>query len=415
MNTGPRDDAFVQRAQAGDNGAFGELLACHRPLAYRLACRLLGDAAEAQDVTQEACLQAFLSLSKLRDPERFGTWLAGIALNLARMRRRARRDHVSLEDWDGGRMAPGLTWAETQPSPEAAAEVRELHRCVLSALEALPAEQQAVVRLHYLDGLTLAEIGVLAGSPVGTVKARLHRAREKLRAALLQELSLEPSPAKEKAMIEVIVQDVIVRTQQSEAEAAPGQKISLLHAEPKDVLEAAGREALGPEAQPAGVALPPEEIFRHRVVLLKEKAGERVLPIWVGPHESDMLALQLSGQAAPRPLTYELTARLLEVAQAHIERVTISRLHEEVFYATLLVRANAQTHEVDARPSDALNLALRFQAPIFVDPAILEQAGCAPEALHGKLEKGLSQPPIVWVSHRPPEIQLPRRATEVKG
>jgi hypothetical protein len=109
-----------------------------------------------------------------------------------------------------------------------------------------------------------------------------------------------------------------------------------------------------------------------------------------------------------------LTARLLEAAQARIERLTISRLHAEVFYATLVVHVNAQTHEVDARPSDALNLALRFQAPIFVDPAILEQAGCAPEALHGKLEKGLSQPPIVWVSHRPPEIQLPRQTTEAK-
>jgi hypothetical protein len=320
-----------------------------------------------------------------------------------------------LEDWDGGRVALGFTWVETQPAPEAAAEIRELHRYVLRALEALPTEQQAVVRLHYLDGLTLAEIGVLAGSPVGTVKARLYRAREKLRAALLQELGLEHSPAKEKAMIEVIVQDVIVRTQQPEAEAAPGPKIMLLHAEPKDVLEAAAPEAPGAEAQATRVAYAPEEMFKHRVVLLKEKDGERVLPIWVGPHEGDMLALQLAGQSAPRPLTYELTARLLEAAQARIERLTIARLHAEVFYATLLVRTQAGAQEVDARPSDGLNLALRSQAPIFVDAALLEQAGCAPETLYDKLEKNVSQqPPIVWVSHRPPEIQLPRQTTEAK-
>jgi len=420
MSTGPRDDAFVQRAQAGDKGAFGELLARHRPLAYRLAWRLLGDAVEAEDVVQEASLQAYLGLNGLRHPERFGAWLAGIALNLGRLRLRARRDAVSLEDWDGGRVAPGFTWAETQPSPEAAAEIRELHGYVLRALEALPAEQQAVVRLHYLDGLTLNEIGVLAGSPLGTVKARLHRAREKLRAQLIRELSMEPAPApapprarstQERTMIEVIVQDVIVRTQNPEA--APDQKIILLRDQPQDVLEAARAAAPGPAASATQLPHPPEEKLQHRVVLLKEKAGERVLPIWVGPHEGDMLALQLAGQSAPRPLTYELTARLLEAAQARIERLTIARLHEEVFYATLLVRTQAGAQEVDARPSDGLNLALRCQAPIFVDAALLEQAGCAPEALYDKLEKSVSrQPPVVWVSQRAPAFPLPKRAPE---
>ena len=71
---------------------------------------------------------------------------------------------------------PDFTWADTQPSPEALAEVREFHQLVLGAIATLPAEQQQAVRLHYLDGMMLREIGLLAGVSVGTVKVRLHRA-----------------------------------------------------------------------------------------------------------------------------------------------------------------------------------------------------------------------------------------------
>jgi hypothetical protein len=152
------------------------------------------------------------------------------------------------------------------------------------------------------------------------------------------------------------------------------------------------------------------------VVLLRERSGERILPIWIGPHEGDMLALQLAGKSAPRPLTYELIARLLEMAKAAVERVAISRLHEEVFYATLFVRVNGQAHEVDARPSDALNLALRLNAPIFVAAEVMEVAGVMPDALSAKLASGQSRPEaeIEWVSVPAPDVNLPAR-TEKKG
>ncbi|MBM2850555.1 MAG: hypothetical protein HW418_3497 [Anaerolineales bacterium] len=379
------DADLVKRALAGDRAAFGPLVERHRSILLRLAQRMLGDPAEAEDVAQEACLHAFLSLSRLRDPERFGAWLCGIAVNLCRLRLRARRCTYALEDWEGGRVARGFTWAEALPSPEAAYEIRELHAVVLNAIALLPPEQQVVVRLHYLDGLTLTEIGVLAGAPLGTVKARLHRARERLRAELACEFAERTALSSRKEtlkMIEVVVQDVVMRA-----------------SKPKEAPEAAA-----PEAPP------------HRVVLLRERSGERILPIWIGPHEGDMLALQLAGKSAPRPLTYELIARLLEMAKAAVERVAISRLHEEVFYATLFVRVNGQAHEVDARPSDALNLALRLNAPIFVAAEVMEVAGVMPDALSAKLASGQSRPEaeIEWVSVPAPDVNLPAR-TEKKG
>jgi RNA polymerase sigma factor (sigma-70 family) len=409
------DRALVERALSGDKAAFGGLVDRHRPMAVRLARRMLGDSAEADDAAQEACLHAFLTLSRLRDPERFGAWLYGIVVNLCKMRLRARRTAYALEDWDGGRVAVRFHWSETQLPPEAAYEIRELHTAILRALELLPDEQRAAVRWHYLDGLTLAEIGVLSGAPAGTVKARLHRARERLRAELA---SLFTSQMRKeiKPMIEVTVKEVIMRV-----------------GKPRDVVEAAGRKQPGPDVPDVRVPLPPAgpgvfmlkgdeqkaEVFNLpvsgppaliRVVLLQERNGERLLPIWIGPHEADMISLQLAGGTAPRPMTYELTARLLEALHATIERVAVSRLHEDVFYATLWVRTGDAVQEVDARPSDAFNLALRVNAPIFVAPEVMDACGVQPDKLQAKLAEGQSETEAVtWISAPAPDMSMPKR------
>ncbi|MGQ0604730.1 MAG: bifunctional nuclease domain-containing protein, partial [Anaerolineales bacterium] len=342
-----------------------------------------------------------------------------------RMRARARKSVPGLEDYDGGRVPPGFTLSEAQLSPEAVIEIRDLHALVHRAIEALPAEQQAAVRLHYLDGLTLEEIGVIAGSPLGTIKARLHRAREKLRAQLLRELeAAHPSTARPTAgrsaqdvlrkeqpkMIEVIVDKVVMRMPKPVGDgpkddvlvpaphsgAFPGQQIMYLHSEV------------------AEFNLPAPH-FGHRVVLLKEKAGERILPIWIGPWEADSIALQLAGTATPRPLAHDLTMRLLEAAHATIERVAVSRLHEEVFYATISVRAGAVVTEVDARPSDALGLALRANVPIFVAPEIMDGQSLAPDKVNEKLEASMAQPPVQWewvAAPTPSVFQMPKRTSE---
>ena len=435
MDVSDRDTSLVARALSGDRAAFGALIERHRALAVTLAARLLGSVAEAEDVAQEACLQAYLGLHHLRAAERFGSWLCGIALNLARMRLRARRSVVSIEDWDGGRVAPGFTLAEAELQPEAVVEIRELHALVQRAVEALPPEQRAAVRLHYLDGLTLEEVGVIAGSPVGTIKARLHRAREKLRAQLLSELSqAHPSTCfaheatrpttgrsaqdawrKEKAkMIEVIVDRVVMRVPKP---AVEGGEFDVMVPAPPPVQAVNAQmiflQSTSPDMPMLTGALPH---LGSRVVLLKEKAGERVLPIWIGPAEADSISLQLAGAAMPRPMAHDLTMRLLEAAHVTIERVAVSRLHEEVFYATISVRAGETVSEVDARPSDALGLALRANAPIFVAPEIMDGQSLAPDKVNEKLEAGMTQPPPVkweWVSApTPPMPEWVKRSAE---
>ena len=193
--------ALVAQVLAGDKSAFAPLIDRHRPGAIRLARRLLGDSADAEDVVQEALPQAFLGSHDLRRPERFGAWLLGIVVNSCRMQLRSR------------------------------------------------------------------------------------------------------------------------------------------HA-----------------------------------VYPKEVAGARILPIWVGVVDGDLLAMQLANISPVRPLAYDLMARLLQVAEVPVERVAVTQLRDNIFYATIWVKVGDRVREVDARPSDALNLALRVRALIFVAPELFEHA-----------------------------------------
>src|SRR5262249_41545415 len=184
------DDAtLIARVLAGEKSAFGLLADRYRSTASRLAYRLCHSAADADDIVQEALLQAFLNLAALQRVDGFGAWLRGIVANLCKTRLRIQQARFFVEDWDGGRVPPQFTAADLAPSPEAVYEVRELHRIVLAAIATLPAAQQQAVRLHYFEGLTLWEIGRLAGVPVGAVKVRLHRARARLRTELTREFA----------------------------------------------------------------------------------------------------------------------------------------------------------------------------------------------------------------------------------
>ncbi len=120
------------------------------------------------------------------------------------------------------------------------------------------------------------------------------------------------------------------------------------------------------------------KLWRHRIVLLKETDGERALPIWIGPFEADALAAKLKSQSPQRPLTADLTTTLLQLAGLRVEQVVISRLHEQVFYASIIARTAQQTAEIDCRPSDAINLAVRLDAPLLVAEEVMAEAGVMP-------------------------------------
>jgi bifunctional DNase/RNase len=126
---------------------------------------------------------------------------------------------------------------------------------------------------------------------------------------------------------------------------------------------------------------------RH-VVILKETGRERYLPIWIGPWEASAIAMRLQGLTPERPLTHDLFASALEAIDARVDRVIISDLADETFHARLFLEQGGRIGEVDARPSDALALAVRVGAPIFAAPSVLDLAGLGVDGALGDEGEG---------------------------
>lgn len=111
------------------------------------------------------------------------------------------------------------------------------------------------------------------------------------------------------------------------------------------------------------------------IVVLKDVSSDAVMPIWVGIYEANAIAIEIEKVAAPRPMTHDLTRNLIRHLDARLEKVVITELKDDTFYSVLwLRRTGGEQMVVDARPSDALALALRSDCPIYVTETVLEQA-----------------------------------------
>jgi uncharacterized protein len=110
------------------------------------------------------------------------------------------------------------------------------------------------------------------------------------------------------------------------------------------------------------------------IVILRDADNQRVLPIWVGPVEANAIALQIENIAPPRPMTHDLLRNVVAEMGATLTRVIIADLRENTFYAYLELHRSGEVQFLDARPSDAIALAIRAKAPVFVDTRVLEQA-----------------------------------------
>ncbi|MBX3028634.1 MAG: bifunctional nuclease family protein [Chloroflexi bacterium] len=118
----------------------------------------------------------------------------------------------------------------------------------------------------------------------------------------------------------------------------------------------------------------------QHVVLLRERRGERYLPIWIGPWEASAIATRLQGMLPDRPLTHDLYTRTLLELGVRVERVVVSDLSEDTYRARIVLEQGELDVEVDARPSDAIAIALRADAPMFVANSVLDRAGVLPGA-----------------------------------
>ncbi len=114
------------------------------------------------------------------------------------------------------------------------------------------------------------------------------------------------------------------------------------------------------------------------VVILEENDGDRVLPIWIGPGEASAIAMEMADMKFSRPLTHDLLASVVGGLGGALQKVVISRVEENTYFAEMIIRRNGEVISVDARPSDSIAVALRLKADIFAHEALLERS--APEA-----------------------------------
>jgi bifunctional DNase/RNase len=115
-------------------------------------------------------------------------------------------------------------------------------------------------------------------------------------------------------------------------------------------------------------------VGKQPIVLLKTADGNRYLPIWIGQPEAAAILMKLQGASTPRPMTHDLVTELLEQLDAQVVRITVTELRDNTFYASITVQQNGSEIEIDSRPSDAIALAVRAEAPIFAADRVIEES-----------------------------------------
>ena len=341
------DGELVRRAQQGERPAFDELIVRHQPIALSLATRIVGDREWGLELTQEAILHAYLSLERLRKPNSFRAWLCGIVVNLCKNDlRRPRVDTMPLELLSGGRSFDSLPFAASAPQPHAVAQAKETHRLILAAVAQLsPANREAIL-LYYFEQLSVREVASLLQISVPAVKGRLHKSRRQLRAELRSTFAeLEPRPT----------------------------VAHLVGAKGRQTASALTKQTRRKQMIPVSILdiVIPDPESDNRILVLMDEGERRLLAIWIGPYEAVNIALNLQGQNPSRPMTYGLIANLLDKGGVQIESVVVSALENETFFATIHAQNGDGSFDVDARPSDAIALALYADSPIFVAAEVM--------------------------------------------
>ena len=140
--------------------------------------------------------------------------------------------------------------------------------------------------------------------------------------------------------------------------------------EPRTIVEPTGRVMI--EMNIKGLMVDP--ITNMPIIILRDSEGQKVLPIWVGVFEANAIALQIENVTTPRPMTHDLLRTIIQDLQATVDKIVVCDLKENTFYALIHLRTPAGPVAIDARPSDAIALAMRTRSPILVEETVIENA-----------------------------------------
>jgi len=312
---------WVEAARRGDRAAFGELVRQFQDAAAGVVVARVGPGPDVEDITQEAFVAAYRQLGELRAPAKFGAWICAIARNLALRWLRDRRGHQAAE------LPAGLAAPPRREPPDLADRV-------MAAVRRLPDRLRESLTLFYIDGYSTPEVADLLEIPAGTVRRRLHEARNHLR-----------------QYMETTMEDEIKRS-------APQPRFSEAVLDRiRDIrVMAWGTDGTG------------------RVVILTDDAG-RSFPMVISTREAEMMQEAL-GQTPPasQPSLYDLVLAAAHRFDVALSGARISELRGRAFVAEVDVRTPGGTVSLDARPSDAINLAVRAGIDVKVAREVTRQA-----------------------------------------
>jgi RNA polymerase sigma factor (sigma-70 family) len=327
------DVILIAQIRAGDKHAFGQLIERYQQRVYHIAISMIAREEVAREMSQEAILQAYLSLDSLRDDAHFKSWLYGITLNVCRSYiREQKMEALSLDAMLGGTHRDVPLDALDVMDPQSIVEERELYAIVLQAVQRLSANDRAVTLMFYYKQLTLEDIATILNISIGAVKGRLHRARKQLRERLSSLYPDMQAPISEtqrkKSMVRAFISSIRINNQS-----------------------------------------------RQRVIFLQDEAGKHVLLVWVDKAVAQIIADGLVGIDSPRPMSLHLMMNLLKATNMQVEEVRIEALKDNIYYAVVKIRNRDQMLELDARPSDALALSIYLDKPIYIAEEVLDKAG----------------------------------------
>ena len=321
------DTELVAKVREGDKEAFGYLVERYQQMVERIARKMIADDWIAHELAQESILQAYLSLQHLRDASRFKSWLYGITLNVCRSHLHdQQRDILSLETIIGGLHNDTVISLDDTVDPQTVAEEHDLHHLVLQAIDDLSSKDKQATLLFYYEQLTLQEIAALLDVSVGTIKGRLHRARKQLQ----ERLSTEYTPGRSKRQRRKSMRQVTIDAVREHPDT------------------------------------------RQSFVVLKDEHDTRLV-IWIGKAEALTIAAGLAEVSPPRPMTAHLMASLFDVTGIKLKEVRIEACKDDIFYAVITISNGNGEHDLDARPSDALALAVLMKRPMYVADTLMER------------------------------------------
>ena len=320
------DAELVAKVRLGDKEAFGRLVERYQQMVGHIAKKMIDDEWVVRELAQEAILQAYLSLDHIRDASHFRSWLYGITLNICRSYLHDQQmDMLSLETVMGGVRNNTIPSFYDTVDPHTIAEAHDLHVLVLDAIDELSSKDKEATLLFYYEQLTLQEIAALSGVSVGAIKGRLHRARKHLQ----ERLTVVNVPERRKEQRKMNTKQVTIEAVREHPDT------------------------------------------RQCFIILKDDVNARLV-ICIGRPEALTIAAGITKISPPRPMTAHLMASLFEVTGLQLKEVRIESCKDDIFYAAITVADGKKEYDLDARPSDALALAVLLKRPIFVAEALMK-------------------------------------------